>query len=64
LKKKSQEEALVPTLEGTRAPNEGADDSIWRNVVPLKKDDDDAYFVGKVRAFVILLPRGETLLTF
>lgn len=37
----------IPKLEGARKANEGADD--WKDVVPLKKpdEDEDAYFVGK-----------------
>jgi plasminogen activator inhibitor 1 RNA-binding protein len=40
---------VVPKLEGVRKANDGADD-IWRDAVPLKKDQQqDTYFVGKVR---------------
>lgn len=35
-------------MDGTRKANEGADASIWKDVVPLQKEDEDAYFVGKV----------------
>jgi plasminogen activator inhibitor 1 RNA-binding protein len=40
---------IVPKLEGVRKANDGAED-IWRDAVPLKKDQQqDTYFVGKVR---------------
>jgi plasminogen activator inhibitor 1 RNA-binding protein len=43
---------VIPKLESTRKANEGADASIWKDVVPLKKgdEDEDAYFVGKGKA--------------
>lgn len=46
--KKESEASLVPKLEGIRKANEGADDSIWKDVVALKKGEEDAYFAGKV----------------
>lgn len=48
-KKAEQEASLVPKLEGVRQANEGGDDSLWKDAVPLQRnDDEDAYFVGKV----------------
>jgi plasminogen activator inhibitor 1 RNA-binding protein len=46
--KKEQDASLVPKLE-VRKANDGADDSIWKDAVELKKgDDQQAYFAGKV----------------
>ncbi|KAL1738098.1 hypothetical protein HDZ31DRAFT_70394, partial [Schizophyllum fasciatum] len=45
--KKEKEAAAVPKLEGVRQANEGADDNIWEGAVPLEKQEEDAYFVGK-----------------
>lgn len=41
---------VVPKLESTRKANEGADDNIWKDTIPLKKaaEEEAAYFVGKV----------------
>lgn len=48
--KKDQDASVVPKLEGRKA-NEGADDSLWKDVVQLKKgDDEQAYFAGKGKA--------------
>ncbi|KAJ7181707.1 hypothetical protein C8R43DRAFT_941502 [Mycena crocata] len=47
---KEKESSVVPKLEGVRKANEGADANIWKDVVALEKSDEDAYFVGKVRA--------------
>jgi len=39
----------IPKLDGPRKANEGVDDNIWKDVVPLKKDEEgNSYFVGKV----------------
>ena len=46
--KAEQETSLVPKLEGVRRANEGGDDSLWKDVVPLQRSDEDTYFVGKV----------------
>lgn len=44
----------IPRLEGIRGANEGDDDEVWANVVEHKKnEDEDAYFVGKVRRRVL-----------
>jgi len=49
LSQQKDKESLIPKLEGTRKANEGADANIWKDVVPLQKEDEDAYFVGKVQ---------------
>ncbi|THH19859.1 hypothetical protein EW146_g1385 [Bondarzewia mesenterica] len=38
--------AAVPKLEGIRQANEGADDALWKDVVPKEKknEEEDAYF--------------------
>ncbi|KAH7915799.1 hypothetical protein BJ138DRAFT_1122319 [Hygrophoropsis aurantiaca] len=46
---KEKESALVPKLEARKA-NEGADDTLWDGVAPLKKDDEEAYFAGKAKS--------------
>jgi len=52
--KKEKEGSLVPKLEGTRKANEGADGNIWKDVVPLQKEEENSYFVGKVHFAFIL----------
>jgi hypothetical protein len=54
---KEKELELVPKLE-TRKANEG-DDSIWKDAVAVSKksEDDDAYFVGKVRCLILSVDR-------
>lgn len=48
-KKKEEAAGVVPKLE-TRKANEG-DDSIWKDAVPLKKnEDEEAYFAGKTKS--------------
>lgn len=47
-----EKDSAIPKLEGTRKANEGADANIWKDVVPLQKEEEDAYFVGKVRLFI------------
>jgi plasminogen activator inhibitor 1 RNA-binding protein len=45
----------VPKLDARKA-NEGVDDNIWKDVVPLKKDEEgNSYFVGKVIISGLLL---------
>jgi plasminogen activator inhibitor 1 RNA-binding protein len=49
---KKKESEGVPKLDGPRRANEGVDDNIWKDVVPLKKDEEaNSYFVGKVLSF-------------
>lgn len=45
-----KESDVIPKLSGTRKPNDGADDSAWKDAVALKKGDEEeeAYFAGKV----------------
>jgi len=47
LAQQKDKESIIPKLEGTRQANEGADASIWKDAVPLQKEEEDAYFVGK-----------------
>jgi plasminogen activator inhibitor 1 RNA-binding protein len=49
-----KESTIVPKLEGVRKANEGADSNIWKDAVPMQKDEEDAYFVGKVGPFFFL----------
>ncbi|KAF8516215.1 hypothetical protein BU17DRAFT_67627 [Hysterangium stoloniferum] len=50
LAKKVQSE-VIPKIDAVRKPNEGADESQWKNTVPLAKaKEEDNYFVGKVKA--------------
>ncbi|TFK41115.1 hypothetical protein BDQ12DRAFT_720825 [Crucibulum laeve] len=49
LAQQKDKESVVPKLE-TRKANEGADANIWKDVVPLSKnEEEDAYFVGKTK---------------
>ena len=54
----------LPKLQPTRPANEGADPSIWKDAVPLSKDEDAlSYFVGKVLlpySFYLFLPLIQT----
>lgn len=54
LAQQKDKESVIPKLEGTRPANEGADTNIWKDVVPLQKEEGDAYFVGKVKLFLPL----------
>ncbi|KAF8898694.1 hypothetical protein BD779DRAFT_1666490 [Infundibulicybe gibba] len=48
---KEKENSVIPKLEGTRKANEGADANIWKDVVPLSKnEDEEAYFAGKSKS--------------
>lgn len=52
-----EKDSLIPKLENTRKANEGADDNIWKDAVPLaKNEEEDAYFVGKVCFSPLLHP--------
>ena len=52
-----EKDSLIPKLENTRKANEGADDNIWKDAVPLaKNEEEDAYFVGKVCFLPLLHP--------
>jgi len=48
LAQQKEKDSAVPKLEGTRQANEGAD--VWKDAVPLAKDNEDAYFVGKSKS--------------
>ncbi|KAG6879700.1 hypothetical protein C0992_012548 [Termitomyces sp. T32_za158] len=49
LAQQKDKESVVPKLEVARQANEGADSTIWKDVVPLSKaEGGDAYYVGKV----------------
>ena len=48
LAQQKEKESVIPKLESTRQANEGSDATIWKDVVPLSKEGEDAYFVGKV----------------
>lgn len=48
LAQQKEKDTVIPKLENTRKANEGADANIWKDVVPLSKnEEEDAYFVGK-----------------
>lgn len=48
LAQQKEKDAVIPKLENTRKANEGADANIWKDVVPLSKNEEEnAYFVGK-----------------
>lgn len=48
-----KETSSIPKLEGIRGANEG-DEEVWGNVVEHKRnEDEEAYFVGKVRRRVL-----------
>jgi len=48
-----RETSSIPKLEGIRGANEG-DEEVWGNVVEHKRnEDEEAYFVGKVRRRVL-----------
>jgi hypothetical protein len=48
--KVEKEASLLPKLE-TRKANEGADDTLWKDAIPVQKTDEEAYFATKVWAF-------------
>lgn len=51
LAQQKEKDSLIPKLENTRKANEGADDNIWKDAVPLaKNEEEDAYFVGKSKS--------------
>jgi len=50
LAQQKDKENALPKLQPTRLANEGADPNIWKDTIPLSKDQDSlSYFVGKVR---------------
>jgi plasminogen activator inhibitor 1 RNA-binding protein len=57
--KAEKEASALPKLE-TRKANEGAGDSLWKDVIPVQKSDEEAYFATKVmNASSAVLMRGE-----
>lgn len=49
LAQQKDKDIALPKLQPSRPANEGADQSIWKDAVPLSKDEDAlSYFVGKV----------------
>jgi len=53
-------ESAIPKLENTRKANEGASDDLWKDVVPLSKnEEEDAYFVGKSKSAPKARPKKE-----
>jgi plasminogen activator inhibitor 1 RNA-binding protein len=52
LAQQKEKESVIPKLENTRKANEGAGDDLWKDSVPLSKNEEEgAYFVGKVCHF-------------
>ncbi|KAG6842620.1 hypothetical protein C0991_000146 [Blastosporella zonata] len=47
LAQQKEKESAIPKLEATRQANEGSAE--WKDVVPLSKDEEDEYFVGKAK---------------
>jgi len=51
LAQQKEKESAIPKLENTRKANEGAGDDLWKDAVPLSKnEEEDAYFVGKSKS--------------
>ncbi|KAF8350028.1 hypothetical protein F5887DRAFT_410956 [Amanita rubescens] len=51
LAQQKEKDALVPKLDKTRKANEGTDENIWKNTVPLTRDEEkETYFVGKTKS--------------
>jgi len=51
LAQQKEKESVIPKLENTRKANEGASDDLWKDAVPLSKnEEEDAYFVGKSKS--------------
>ncbi|KAI8391385.1 uncharacterized protein BYT42DRAFT_542943 [Radiomyces spectabilis] len=49
--KQSLQSAGKPRLPEARAPNEGSDDSKWKDAVPLERNEDDSvFFAGKAQS--------------
>lgn len=49
LAQQKEKDLAVPKLDNTRKANEGADGDIWKDAVPLTKDEEkESYFIGKV----------------
>lgn len=55
---KQKENTIVPKLESVRQANDGADD-LFKDAVKVVKDEEDAYFAGKVgRLSSAYIPSG------
>lgn len=59
-KKAKAEAAAVPKLETVRQANEGVDESLWKDTVPLAKGEKESnYFVGKAKSAPKIRPKKE-----
>lgn len=53
LAQQKEKDPAIPKLENTRKANEGAGDDLWKDTVPLQKnEEEEAYFLGKVCLFL------------
>jgi len=60
LAQQKEKESAIPKLENTRKANEGAGDDLWKDQVPLSKnEEEDAYFVGKSKSAPKARPKKE-----
>jgi len=60
LAQQKEKESAIPKLENTRKANEGASDDLWKDAVPLSKnEEEDAYFVGKSKSAPKARPKKE-----
>jgi len=60
LAQQKEKESAIPKLENTRKANEGASDDLWKDAVPLSKNEEDgAYFVGKSKSAPKARPKKE-----
>jgi len=60
LAQQKEKESAIPKLENTRKANEGAGDDLWKDAVPLSKnEEEDAYFVGKSKSAPKARPKKE-----
>ncbi|KAF8501921.1 hypothetical protein JB92DRAFT_859857 [Gautieria morchelliformis] len=59
-KKAKAEATAVPKLETVRQANEGVDESLWKDAVPLAKGKEESnYFVGKTKSAPKARPKKE-----
>lgn len=63
LAQQKEKESAIPKLEGARQANEGADANIWKDVVPLQKEEGEAYFAGKVNHVPKIFTIGSDLIS-
>jgi plasminogen activator inhibitor 1 RNA-binding protein len=52
--KASPLEGIVPKLEGVRLANDGKDKELWKDAIKLNKDEEEAYFSGKVGRYIVI----------